>query len=209
MRFRNLLFIGFILLSPISVHSRPIEGFYNGPYILLVAGTKELDWDTNQRTQIQEGGSWEPLYGLTFGWNLMDWLAPELSLQYTNSPNGGRREHVAEANVGPTFSLLINPLLGETWQFIPFIHPTFTVELASLPGDRLAADDRVTMTGLGGSVTAGVRILRKYFYAGLNVRETFLDFDEQKQNINGVETLIYTGGMKTQFETFLSLGVHY
>ena len=105
--------------------------------------------------------------------------------------------------------LYFRDLYRRKWQFFPFFHPAFTVELASLPGDRLAADDRITMTGLGGSLTAGIRILRKYFYAGLNVRETFLDFDEQKQNINGVETLIYTGGLKTQFETFLSIGVHY
>lgn len=210
----NLLRKVFVLffLFPALVHASPREGFYKGPYLTLLGGAMQLDWDINQRTQFEEARGVEPVAGLGFGWNIWDWFAPELLLRYTTTRNGGRREHIGGANVGACFTW-VAPFLNKSdkWYILPFLKPGAGMQLAQLPGDPDANDNHVLIKGLGPSIGGGVRVLfNKYLYLGIEAHEELLFHESKRQQLTaGGTALIYNGGWKRQFEGLLMVGVHY
>ncbi|MDP2600173.1 MAG: hypothetical protein Q8P84_05495 [Deltaproteobacteria bacterium] len=209
------LFSVFLLSSlfcPQSAFAKlPRKGFYKGPYIMLAGGAMEFNWDKNETTGVEEGAPWELLLGLIFGWNLNDWIAPEILLRFTTDKNEGRREYIAGANLGFVFTLLADPLLDfEKWRVLPFIKPGFGLQAAVLPGAANSTQNRLTSFGVGPSVGGGVRFLfKKYLYFGVEVQEEFLRQTSLHQDVNGANTLIYKGGWVNQFETYLTAGVHF
>ncbi|OGQ04958.1 MAG: hypothetical protein A3F82_09820 [Deltaproteobacteria bacterium RIFCSPLOWO2_12_FULL_44_12] len=210
--FAILLIITLCILHLTPALASPRKGFYEGPYLTLSGGVMQLDWDTNQRTNVEEGKSYEPLIALGFGWNIYDWFAPELSLRYTTDPNDGRREHIAGGNIGCVFTWLANPLLElGKWHILPFVKPGVAFQIAVLPGDSLSTDERITTKGVGPSIGGGIRFTFKdYLYLGFQVQEELLYHEGQSQTLNpGGPALIYQGGWKDQFEVFTMVGIHY
>lgn len=210
-RLAHAIFLLTLLIAGPAL-ATPREGFYKGPYLTLLGGAMQLDWDINQRTQLEEARGVEPVAVLGFGWNIWDWFAPELLLHYTTTSNGGRREHIGGANVGACFTW-VAPFLNksEKWYVLPFIRPGAGMQLAQLPGDPDANDDRVMIKGLGPSIGAGVRVLfNKYLYLGIEAHEEFLFNESKRQQLTaGGTALIYNGGWKRQFKGLLMVGVHY
>lgn len=205
-------FLCLVPFTPSTAQAKPRKGFYEGPYLGLTGGVMRFDWDVNQRTLTQEGAKTEPIIGILFGWNVFDWLAPDMTLRYTTSKNEKRREHIGGANVGLAFTLLATPLLNfQKWSILPFVKPGIAVQFAALPGDSLSDTDRVTSSGIGPSIGGGVRFLfNKYFYFGFEYHQQFLNQGKSIQNLTpGGSTLIYNGGWKTQHETFAFVGMHY
>ncbi len=214
MPFRYAIILGIFLalLTTPAFAKLPRKGFMKGPYITLTGGVMQFDWDKNSRTGVEEGAPWEPMMGLGFGWNLNDWLAPELLIRYTTDDNQGRREYIAGANFGFVFSWLAKPLLDfEKWRVLPFIKPGFGLQVAVLPGDPSSADNKVTSIGFGPSVGGGIRFLyNKYLYFGLEAQEEILKQQNVIQTLNTGATLqIYKGGWVSQFETFATIGLHF
>lgn len=189
----------------------PRKGFYKGPYIMLTGGAMQFDWDKNETTGVEEGSPWELMLGLIFGWNLNDWLGPEVLFRFTTDKNEGRREYIAGANLGMVMTWLADPLLDfEKWRILPYIKPGFGLQAAVLPGAANSTQNRLTSFGIGPSISGGIRFLyNKYFYFGLAVQEEFLHQNSVHQSVNGTNTLIYKGGWVPQFETFLMVGVHF
>ncbi|MBI4125035.1 MAG: hypothetical protein HY609_05020 [Deltaproteobacteria bacterium] len=209
LRFTVLLLIVFSITLPTPVSS--LEGFYEGPYLTFSGGIMQFDWDVNQNTGVEEGRTWEPILHLGFGWNVTDWLAPELNLHFYTDSNGGRREYIAGAHFGPALTLLIDPFLNfKSLRILPFVKPGFTFQAASLPGDPSANDNRLTNIGYGGGLAGGLRFLyNEYLYFGFEVQEDFIYHAAKNQLIGGAATLIYNGGFKRQFEGRAMVGVHF
>ena len=197
----------------LEAKAKPIRrGFYEGPYLTLSGGVLQFDWDINQRTKVEEGHSFEPLLVLGFGWNINDWIAPEMQLRYSTNFNGGRREHIAAINLGGAFTWIAKPLTDfRLWHILPFIKPSFTVQVSSLPGDPLAADHRVTIVGVGPNIGGGIRFLFKdYLYLGIEVQDELLQQSNKSQTLNpGGSNLIYAGGWKQQFLALGMVGIHF
>ena len=178
---------------------------------MLAGGAMEFDWDKNETTGIEEGSPWGLMLGLVFGWNVYDWLAPEVLFRFSTDKNDGRREYMAGANLGFVFTWLADPLLDfENWRILPFIKPGVGLQAAVLPGAANSTQNRLTSFGIGPSIGGGVRFLfKKYFYFGLEVQEEFLHQRSVYQAVNGARTRIYQRGWVGQFETYLTAGVHF
>lgn len=210
------IFLTLLLVSQTAIAKKPHQGFHTGPYLMINAGLLEYDWDFNQRTQIQEGDRYEPVLGFTFGWYFNDFLATEFETRYSTSKNSGRREHIALLNVGVTLSPLIDPLLGlGRWNILPFINANLAMNIASLPGDSLASDNRVSTFGIGPGMGVGIRFQwRQYLYFGLHAKADWIHQPSKSQEIfvngssSGVQE-IYRGGFHSNFSFLGSIGVHY
>lgn len=218
----KLFFLSFpfsLLLSLFSFFSSlplyadtPDKGFYQGPYLTLSAGAAQLTWDRNQRTGTQEGNSIQPLIHLGFGWNLLDWFAPELNMRFGTAKNGGRREYFAGANFGFNFIWVAKPLISfGSLKILPFLKPGFVFQGASLPGDPTAANTRFTTIGLGGGLGGGVRFIHnEYLYFGVELEQDWIFYEDTHQVLAvGGNTLIYKGGWKRQLEGLVMVGVHF
>lgn len=203
---------GFWILIFDAANALPRKGFHEGPFLALAAGITQFDWDVNQRTGVQEGNSYEPAFGLLFGWNVRDGWAPELQLRYATESEAGRREHIAAVNTGIVFTLLLDALtdLGH-WQILPFLRPGGVYQLATIPGDPLSSSPRLISQGGGPSIGGGIRVLfKKYLYVGLQAQEEFIWHNSHTQSLPGLgNVLVYKGGMDLQFQAFLTLGVHF
>ena len=212
-RFLIILFLtfSFFIFNFKFAHTRPLKGFYEGPYLTLSTGLMRFNWDVNQRTGMEEGSPWQTMLHLGFGWNLSDWFAPELQMRFGTDSNGSRREYISGANFGFNFILLTNPLLNfEKWRILPFIKPAFGFQTLFLPGDVSSPNTNLRMLGLGGSAGGGVRFLfHEYLYLGVEVEENFIHHKNKFQMLAGGETLIYPGGWKKQFEALTMVGVHF
>lgn len=201
------------ILYALPLHADPPDkGFYNGPYITFSGGAARINWDINQRINMQEGRSIQPFFHLGFGWNILDWFAPELNIRFGTDKNGGRREYFAGANLGFNFILLAKPLLNfESLRILPFLKPGFVFQGASLPGDTTANDNRLTMLGFGGGMGGGVRFLyNEYLYFGVEMEQDWILYEDKNQLLtSGATTLIYPGGWKRQMEGIVMVGVHF
>ena len=200
------------MIVSVTASALPRKGFQEGPFLTLAAGVTQFDWDINQRLRVQEGESFEPTFGLGFGWNVQDWWAPEMQFRYATDSNNGRREHIVAVNTGVVFSWVTEALtdVGK-WHIFPFVRPGIGYQLATLPGDPLSGVSRLLSHGIGPSIAGGVRFIYKtYLYLGIQVQEDFLWHDSHHQVLPGLgNTLIYDGGLGKQFEVFTLVGVHY
>ena len=206
----------FLLLPGTLWAKRPNKGFHTGPYLLMNGGFMQYDWDVNQRTLVQEGDKIEPIIGFTFGWHLLDWLGTELQTRYSTSDNNNRREHVANINMGLSYTFLgWEKLLDlKRWRILPFVKGSFCLNASSLPGDIQANDERVSIFGIGPGVGGGIHIKYKYLYFGMEAQEDFIHYPSKSQEIfiggtSAGTQEIYRGGVQKQFSVLGVFGVHY
>lgn len=204
------VFLTLILFSASPLHAMR-KGFYKGPYLLLDVGVMHFNWDVNQNLNRQQAGSFPLLYGLTFGWNVSDWVALELFTRYSTDNKRGEREHIGAGSLGTAFFWIVNPLTGHNkWQVLPFLKTSATYQVAALPGDPSSTDRFLITQGVGPSGSGGVRFIHnKYLYFGIEFQQHLLFHEGKSQVLRGVQKQIYNRGWKKQFESFLSVGIHY
>ena len=209
---RKGLILSLLLLSlPNFLAANPHTGFHTGPFLLFDAGILQFDWDVNQNTKVEEGREYEPTFGVNFGWNIFDWVAPELRVRYMTSRNARRREHVGAVQIGVGITPLFNRLLGENWQVLTFIKPGLSLQFSGLPGDPKALDSMIFTKGIGPFLGFGLRFqYHEYLYFGLEMQQEFHFQEAQAQLLqNGNSLEIYRGGWKSQMNIFTTIGVHY
>lgn len=207
----TLLFLLFLLFSSNIAIARTPTGFHEGPYFMLMGGVLNYTADDNARTGASVGRDYEPCFGFNFGWNLKDYIAPELEVRYATNKNSGNREHVVNVNLNAVYTLLIDPLTrSKNVKVLPFIQAGPMVQFAAIPGDPLSSDKTIPSWGPGLSIGTGLKILfLKYGYAGLMMQTDFLSLPTKKQNILGVDTVIVKGGWDVQLDFLAMFGAHF
>lgn len=207
-----------LLLSLLAAASpswaRPAKGFHTGPYLVLEGGAMQADFDTDQVTGQRQGNNWEPAVGFVFGWNIYDSLSAEMQGMYTTDKNGGRRIHIASANVYARFTLITDTLTDfPTFRILPFAKIGMGFRGTVLPATPTSAnpDDKITQIGLGPSVGGGLAFLwKKYFYFGIDMQGDLYLYDDIDQTVGGVpNTRVYNGGFHPSFTGMVFVGVHY
>jgi len=194
--------------------ARPPSGFHTGPYLVLEGGVLQADFDTDQVTGQKQGNEFEPTVGFVFGWNIFDSFSTELQGMYTTDKNGGRRIHIASANVYAKYFLVTDALTDfPTFRILPFAKVGMGFRATVLPSTQAAVnpDDKLTRIGIGPSVGGGLAFLwKKYFYFGIDTQCDLYLYDDINQTVAGVpNTRVYDGGFKPSFTGMAFVGVHY
>lgn len=60
----------------------PEKGWHKGPYITANVGMMQATNDKHAVTQRKFDSSIDPSFGLTFGWDIADWIGPMLQINY-------------------------------------------------------------------------------------------------------------------------------
>ncbi len=199
-----LVFGFWILILPSSAFAKPPQGFHEGPYILINGGLFNYTADNNIHTGEKVGRDFEPTVGFNFGWNLTDWIAPELEVRYSTNKNNGNREHVVDVNLNAVYSFIIDE------HFIPFIQGGPMAQFAAIPGDPGSNDRVIGYWGPGVSLGAGLMVMfLQYGYVGILGQYDFLHLPAKNQSIGGITTQITAGGWDPQFGASIQTGVHF
>lgn len=208
---KTALFVVCLLLPAYSAHARPPSGFHEGPYFMLEGGLLNFSADTNVRTNTKVGHDYEPAAGFTFGWNLVDWIAPEFEVKYTTNKNGGNREHVVNVGMNAVLYLITDQMTDfKSIHILPFVLAGPVFQFAAVPGDAASSDKTMSAWGPGFGAGAGIRMLfAKYGYAGITVRSDFVLLPDKSQNIGGATAKIMDGGFDVQLGLMGYIGVHF
>ncbi|MFA5812007.1 MAG: outer membrane beta-barrel protein [bacterium] len=72
----------------------PENGWHKGPYLAAHGGFMQATNDTNLLTNLKFDGKLNPAVGITFGWDIADWIGPMLQMTY-----GFATDTVGDGNV--------------------------------------------------------------------------------------------------------------
>jgi len=203
-----------ILASSQVSWARPPRGFHTGPYLVLEGGAMQADFDTDEVTGQKQGNEFEPAVGFVFGWNIFDSFSTELQGMYTTDKNGGRRIHIASANVYAKYFLITDIFTDfPTFRALPFVKVGMGFRGTILPSTPQSSNpnDKITQIGIGPSVGGGFAFLwKKYFYFGIDVQSDLYLYDDIDQTVSGLPgTRVYNGGFHPSFTGMAFVGVHY
>ena len=76
-----LLAVSYVQASP----QFPDKGWHKGPYVLANVGMMQVTNDKHVITERNFGGTFDPSFGITFGWDIADWIGPMLQINYATS----------------------------------------------------------------------------------------------------------------------------
>lgn len=213
LKIKNLSFLtfAFCLLTFNFAFAKPPKGFHEGPYILFGGGVLNFSIDKNVRTNTNVGQDYEPAFSFAFGWNVTDWIAPEMQVRYATNKSNGNREHIANINFNAVFSLIIDALADAKYvQFIPFVQGGPLVQIASVPKDPESSDGAMRIWAPGFGVGTGLKLLfLRYGYVSLVAQCDFVSVDSQYQDIGGVRTKVLQGDLDTQPGFNGMIGFHF
>ncbi len=111
-------FLGIVLLLAIvalSVDafagpSWPDKGWHKGPYLTANVGMMQVGNDKHAVTRRPFNGAIDPAFGITFGWDIADWIGPMLQITYATATGqvGDPANNAAQvAYLGGTFVALV------------------------------------------------------------------------------------------------------
>lgn len=210
---RHLLyFLGLlaIVIAP-SVHAYSTDN-HTGSYIYVMGGLMNPAHDTNIRTNLKFGSNFAPGFGLTYGHNITDWIAPEIQFAYStsrgNTPGGRAREHMLNIRLNAKYSFLTSQAMNQSgWKILPYakaggvVHALFV----NAPVD----DDKVGAYGGGFGLGAGLEVNYGVLYLGLDISNDLLFLQATHKTIAGVRTKIINGGFDYQLSVMGAVGVHF
>lgn len=206
---KSLVIVASLLMLGMSVTSfaKPEKGWHRGNYLLVGLGSMNVDEDTNVLTNRVFGNSNILGYGLTYGWNFLDFLAAELQLRYGTDSANNQKEHAANIDFLLKYSLILDVLTrNEVARFLPFVKAGAGIFGAAVP-DTSAGNDRFGVFGPAGIFGTGMEVLiAKLFYAGVDFNMHLVNLQE-KRNSNNVRIL--AGGFDPQYSVFGYFGVHF
>lgn len=202
-----LLVALFVLGASPGAFAKPEKGWHKGSYFLAGVGVMNNDEDTNVTTNTSFGNANILGYGLTFGWNFLDFLAAELEMRYGSETAGGNREHAANIDFLVKYSLILDALTrNEAVRFLPYLRAGAGVYGAAVPTSDTVTN-RFGVYGPAGVLSVGMEVLlAKIFYVGADFTNHFVNL--QAKN-NSAGTRILNGGFDYQYSVFGHFGVHF
>jgi hypothetical protein len=208
----------------------PDSGWHKGPYVALHGGMLQLTNDTHTVTQRKFNGTFDPAFGLTFGWDIADWIGPMLQLTYATTtaqvgtatgaagafpagtfPQENARQHAL--NIGLFARATLPYFTRADWQpnmvkIIPYAklggvgHAMFV--------NAPTNNNKQGAYGGGIGLGAGCEFfIWKGLVLGLDLTENIIFQGSYSRDINGVSTKIIDGGTKFQFQLLGMVGWHF
>ncbi len=183
------------------------KGWHKGFYALANVGMMNIDKDTNVLTNRAFGSDIILGYGLTFGWNFLDFLAAELDMRYGSEKFNNQKEHAANIDINVKYSLILNALTQwEKIRFLPYAKVGGGIFGAAVP-DTSAGNDRFGVYGPSMNIGVGLEtLILHYLYVGVDFTEHFV-WLQSKSNSAGQKIL--NGGFDPQYSVFGHVGVHF
>ena len=177
-----------------------------------MGGMMLLDHDTNVDNGIPFGNDIEPGFGLGLGYNITNWIAPELQIAYSTSTgqtSGGQgREHALNIRLNAKVSFLTSQAeKDKNVKIYPYVkvggvaHGLFV----NAPVD----DDKVGAFGGGVTLGGGVELNYRALFIALDFANDLLFLQEEREDVAGVDTLIIRGGFDYQLSLMGAVGVHF
>lgn len=98
-------FIGTADAKGVKASDFPEKGWHKGPYITANIGMMQLTNDSHSVTGRKFDGTFDLAYGLSFGWDIADWIGPMLQIGFaTVSDTVGDANNAAAAVIYNGFS---------------------------------------------------------------------------------------------------------
>lgn len=188
---------------------------HTGSYIYLMGGIVDAAHDTNVRTtpDTKFGNDYQLGYGLTYGHNITDWLAPEMQFIFStvtgNTPGGSATEYLATVRLNAKVSLLTHAAFNQNHKlkFYPYLKAGGVAN--ALYVNAPVTSDKVGAYGWGAGLGAGLEVDYKVLYFGIDLSNDLLAMQTYKRTIAGVSTTLIQGGFDYQFSGMGALGVHF
>ncbi|HBF11959.1 MAG TPA: hypothetical protein DDW49_00995 [Deltaproteobacteria bacterium] len=207
------LFVLMALVFSSSTYAFDTEN-HRGFYFYGMGGFMSAAHDTNVRTDQEFGNDIELAYGTTFGWNIINWLAPELQFSYAtttaeDSSNNTAREHILTIRLNAKVSFLTGADFNKnhTWKIYPYAKVGGVAHALFVNASN--DDDKVGAWGGGVGVGGGLEVLYKVLYLGIDISNDLVFLQEEKNEIAGVNTKIIDGGLSDQISVMGAVGVHF
>lgn len=208
----------------------PERGWHKGPYIGISGGMMQATNDKHVVTGRSFDGAIDAAVGLTFGWDIADWIGPMMQITYGMATgavgNGGAavgaypagtfpdenaRQHVFDFGL---FARATHPyFLTASWQpksvkIVPY------AKLGGVGyGMYVNAPTSANKTGaFGGGPAIGLGcefLLWKGLFFSLDLNENFIIQKSYWKTIAGVNTKVVEGGFKPQFLMLGLVGWHF
>lgn len=136
----GLVLIVTVIVSSLAIAGPkfPDKGWHKGPYLLLMGGMTQLTNDKNIQTNRKFDGTWTPAVGLTFGWDIADWIGPMLMLKYafatdtvgdgtvSNPIQNGREHAISISLLGRVTFLTRWKNISKNFKMLPYVKLGFT-----------------------------------------------------------------------------------
>lgn len=202
-------------LLPFQAWGFNVNDNHTGYYVYLMTGIVDSAHDTNVRPTppVKFGNDFQLGYGLTTGYNITNWIAPELQMAFStvtgNTPGGAAREYLATLRINAKVSLLTNAAFNQNHKlkFYPYAKAGGVVN--ALYVNAPVSTDKVGAYGWGAGLGGGLEVDYKALYFGIDLSNDLLLMQTYKKTILGVNTTLINGGFDYQFSGMGALGVHF
>ena len=203
-----------ISLMGLTLHAEAFStDNHKGSYLYAMGGFMKVTDDTNARTGLKFGGSIAPAFGLTYGHNITDWLAPEIQFSYATAsgatPGGSAREHALTVRINAKYSFLTKKDFNQDgWKFFPYAKAGGLGH--ALYVNAPVVDDKVGAYGGGFDFGGGLEINKGVLYLGLDINNDLVFLQGITKTIAGVPGVkILDGGFDYQISLMGCVGVHF
>jgi hypothetical protein len=231
------LLIGLVALAvfaiSVSAHagaSWPDKGWHKGPYLTANAGMMQVVNDRHVVTGRKFNGPINPSFGLTFGWDIADWIGPMLQINYSFAsgsvgtadgsaggyvpgtfPLQNAKEHVI--NLGLYARATLPYFINAGWQgnnlkVIPYLKLGGVGHALYVNASN--ANNKTGAYGGGIGMGAGVEFfVWKGLMFAIEGTEHIIFQGSYHKTINGILTKVVDGGTKFQFNVQGLIGWHF
>jgi hypothetical protein len=219
----TVLAAGGLLAGEAAGAEFPEKGWHKGPYVAVHGGMIQATDDRNIQTGVQFNGTFNPSVGLTFGWDINDWLGPMMQFSYStatgrvgngtpNYPIENARQHIMSFSL---FARAVIPyFLKAKWQPRNIkILPYFKLGGTGYGMLVNAGSNGNKVGGYGGGVGVGAGVefyIWKGIFFAIDLTENFIFQKATRETVGGVpNTKITNGGFYAQFNFLGLIGWHF
>lgn len=207
----------------VSVADYPEKGWHKGPYLAATVGMMQVTNDKHSQTDLKYDGTFDPAYGLVFGWDVADWIGPMLQVNFgtTTSDVGiaGNATYPLQSarQYAVDFSILAKATLPyfthATWQkknfkILPYAKLGGTGSVMYVNASE--SNNKIGAFGGGPAVGLGVEFLVwKGLFLTLDTTEHLIIQKSYYRTINGSYLKVTDGGFKPHFSFAGMFGWHF
>jgi Outer membrane protein beta-barrel domain len=202
----------------------PDRGWHTGAYVAANVGMLQVTNDKNAATGQKFDGSFDPAFGITLGYDLLDWVGPMFQVTYATAdatvgnddaagtfPTERARQHVV--NVSLFVRMTAPSILRSAWQaehvkVIPYFK--FGGVFHDLFVHTATEANKVGAVGGGAAVGMGCEFhIWKGLFISLDLTENLIYQESFDRVIDGQPTTLTKSGFNPQFQLLGLFGWHF